>query len=89
MDRANKYTSRAANTTEYRDYFAELVCAIMRLAKNEVFRAVFSCVTFIASLLFVIGIAGGIEMNAISYAVGIPTLVMMLCVLALLHKIRP
>ena len=88
MDRTNKYMNRISTTTEYRDYLAELVCILLRLARSHTFRTVFSAVTFIASFIFIIGIAGGIEMNAVSYAVGIPVIVMMLCVIALFYKIR-
>ena len=88
MDRANKYVNTVVNTTEYRDYFAELVVALMRVFRSDVFCAVFSLVTFVGSFIFVVGIAGGIELNKISYAVGIPLLAMMTCLLALLHKIR-
>ena len=91
MDRTNKYMSNmhsSVNTSEYRDYFAELVAAIMRVLRGEVFCTVFTAVTFIASILFVIGVMGGIEMNTISYVAGIPLLAMMACVLALLHKLR-
>ena len=86
MDRTNKYMHNVQNTSEYRDYVAEFIALFLRIVKNDAFRAVFATVTFISSFIFVIGIAGGIEMNLISYTVAIPVLVMMFCVLALAHK---
>lgn len=77
-----------AELGEYRDYFAELVSFVCRLLRSDAFCGVLSTVTFIFSFLFVVGVAGGIEMNLISYAVAIPTLAMLLCALALVHKLR-
>ncbi len=88
MDRTNKYMQNVMATDEYRDYFAELVSFLARLFRSDAFCGVLSTVTFIFSFLFVVGVVGGIEMNIISYAVAIPTLAMLLCVLALVHKCR-
>ena len=88
MDRTNKYMQNVMATDEYRDYFAELVAFVVRLFRSDAFLGALSTVTFIFSLLFVVGVVGGIEMNAISYAVAIPTLAMLACALALLHKCR-
>ena len=88
MDRTNKYMQNMIEANEYRDYFAEIVAFVLRLCRSDAFCGVVSTVTFIFSLLFVVGVAGGIEMNLISYTIAIPTLVMLVCVLALVHRVR-
>ena len=88
MDRTNKYMQNVMATDEYRDYFAELIAFVARLFRSDAFCGVLSTVTFIFSFFFVIGVVGGIELNLISYVVAIPTLAMLLCLLALVHKLR-
>lgn len=79
MDRTNRYLNTNENTQT--DYLAELICFIASVIRSDVFVAVFSVVTFIFSFVFVIGVCGAIELGTVSYAVGAPVLVMMLCAL--------
>lgn len=72
----------------YRDYFAEALAFIYRLISHYAFRFAASVAGFVAVLLFTLGIAGGIELEIIPLACGIPLGVMLLCLLMLLNKAR-
>lgn len=78
---------RAAETG-YRDYFAEALSFICRLLSHYAFRFAASAVGFISVLVFTLGIAGGIQLEVLSLACGVPMCVMLLCILALLNKAR-
>ena len=78
----------AVNEAPYRDYFAEAVAFIWCLISHYAFRFAASAAGFVAVLLFTIGIAGGIELEVLPLACGIPLGVMLLCILGLLNKAR-
>ena len=85
---ARKTEAARAAEAGYRDYFAEALAFVCRVLSHYAFRFAFSAVGFISVLVFTLGIAGGIQLEALSLACGIPMCVMLLCILGFLNKAR-
>ena len=74
--------------TPYRDYFAEALAFVLSMISHYAFRFAASVAGFVTVLLFTVGIAGGIELEVLPLACGVPLGVMLLCILTLLNKAR-
>ena len=91
MDRSNKYMTaveRQYRETEYRDYFADFLSLLCRCLSHYAFRLVLAVSCFMGALLLVVGIAGVIEREMLSYACAAPLFAMLTCLILLLNKLR-
>ena len=81
-------TAREITDAPYRDYFAEALAFIFRVISHYAFRFTASVAGFVTVLLFTLGVAGGIELEVLPLACGVPLGVMLICILSLLNKSR-
>ena len=81
-------SARELADSSYRDYFAEVIAFVFSLVTHYAFRFAASVAGFVTVLLFTLGIVGGIELEILPLACGVPLGVMLLCILGLLNKAR-